>query len=708
MATYNLWNPLSIVLDQEGFYKWLQFENRGMGAGASVSTAAVAAEEKDKAVVPPEKALNSKQKEWLVQKIRGKYETGVAPEKVLSYAQSLPTPPRYVSVGESRMLSVSILHRHGSRGPGMSELKPWGDHSDNGVVSQWQPKEIENLTTTGHILVSSLGRFFSERYIMDAEDPANEREVPMDEPDEEYQELKLERDIVSKGNLGRSMWRCSRSNRVFESGTDFNQALCGTFNHPAQVAPIKDILPRNPTRYEDVEDENREDDHGVDHYFRPWNVFKKEMSAVKNSITSNLDWVNKANNNIAFLKDFFGRVGVDESVLACAPKMLWCCTYAVCLHECERFWPTFVVPSGDHYPIAEKEAPAEGEDGGGVEARVAAKQAEMKKRERRNLTRIVEEMEEEYQGSEKKQQLLRPLEEFPQDGDEGGQGGPASPSKVKQQEEEDAVREQELGLVMARMHALALWVWEQRFVKSPYATELGGRMAFDILQTTMNYPRSGLNLFSAHDYTILGVLSVLRLFPGGHIPNVVGFGGYVVFELWSDTPPKHASYYREKQHVAAMAAGASDETKDEEGRTGAGDVDIDVDGGDDGDGEYQAHSDVQARLEALAEKNSRKPPSESPEDRRVLRVLYNDAPFDHRDEQHVVEYMEAYADAANPVQRDMHRRKWPVMEDNERVLGEWDMPKVARVMGDLLEACKARDMKVCLKGSPHEDYRWLL
>ena len=44
---------------------------------------------------------------------------------------------------------------------------------------------------------------------------------------------------------------------------------------------MKDILPKVPNRYEDVEGENRDDDHGVDHYFRPWNVFKKERAVQK-------------------------------------------------------------------------------------------------------------------------------------------------------------------------------------------------------------------------------------------------------------------------------------------------------------------------------------------------------------------------------------------------------------------------------------------
>ena len=41
-------------------------------------------------------------------------------------ASKKPAKNGYVSPdGESQLLSVSIIHRHGSRGPGESELKPW-------------------------------------------------------------------------------------------------------------------------------------------------------------------------------------------------------------------------------------------------------------------------------------------------------------------------------------------------------------------------------------------------------------------------------------------------------------------------------------------------------------------------------------------------------------------------------------------------------
>ena len=92
----------------------------------------------------------------------------------------------------------------------------------------------------------------------------------------------------------------------------------------------------------------------------------------------------------------------------------------------------------------------------------------------------------------------------------------------------------------------------------------------------------------------------------------------------------------------------------------------------------------------------------------MLRILYNDRPFEPQDEAHVVEYMEAYADSISLVQRYQYQKRWPVMEDQERVLAEWDMKKVARVMGDLYQACRARNMKISLSGSPGEDYRSLV
>ena len=82
--------------------------------------------------------FNRIQKEWYVNRIREKYETGISLEKVVEFAKSLPRPPRFISKGMPKLLSLTILHRHGSRGPGASELKPWSEDKENSIVRQWK------------------------------------------------------------------------------------------------------------------------------------------------------------------------------------------------------------------------------------------------------------------------------------------------------------------------------------------------------------------------------------------------------------------------------------------------------------------------------------------------------------------------------------------------------------------------------------------
>ena len=48
--------------------------------------------------------------------------------------------------GPPQLLSVTIFHRHGSRGPGESELKPWTDRK-HPIVSQWNEQELEVCLT---------------------------------------------------------------------------------------------------------------------------------------------------------------------------------------------------------------------------------------------------------------------------------------------------------------------------------------------------------------------------------------------------------------------------------------------------------------------------------------------------------------------------------------------------------------------------------
>ena len=82
------------------------------------------------------------------------------------------------------------------------------------------------MTPFGRFQLKSLGRFFSERYLMTDDDAANNRELPFDEEVmENFVDAKLYRDVFSKDNQGRSIWRCSKSNRVLESGKDFTKSL---------------------------------------------------------------------------------------------------------------------------------------------------------------------------------------------------------------------------------------------------------------------------------------------------------------------------------------------------------------------------------------------------------------------------------------------------------------------------------------------------
>ena len=52
-------------------------------------------------------------------------------------------------------------------------------------------------------------------------------------------------------------------------------------------------------------------------------------------------------------------------------------------------------------------------------------------------------------------------------------------------------------------------------------------------------PKYTMAIYSAHDYTIYGVLSNLRLY--SEYECMLGFGSTLTFELWQGTPPSHQS-----------------------------------------------------------------------------------------------------------------------------------------------------------------------
>lgn len=60
-----------------------------------------------------------------------------------------------------KLLSRSILFRHGARGPGDSELKPWDN--THPIVMQWKSNELENLSAVGIAQAEVLGNWFAKQ-----------------------------------------------------------------------------------------------------------------------------------------------------------------------------------------------------------------------------------------------------------------------------------------------------------------------------------------------------------------------------------------------------------------------------------------------------------------------------------------------------------------------------------------------------------------
>ena len=212
-----------------------------------------------------------------------------------------------------------------------------------------------------------------------------------------------------------------------------------------------------------------------------------------------------------------------------------------CVSMNVRFWPAFAVdaqkegvpsPNPVDTPVDEDEGGA-----GEIERKIAAAVAMKKALNRRALINTLNEMEEEYSNSVELRRNLRVEDEICHNLDathsEGSKSettmpsapGAAVSSQSEMENEDiqdiDGVEERP---VFAKLQELALWAWEQRFIVSPYSTELGGRLAFDLLKTALNHGKTGFNLFSGHDYSILGVLGVLELLPEGKYLEMWGLG----------------------------------------------------------------------------------------------------------------------------------------------------------------------------------------
>ena len=78
-----------------------------------------------------------------------------------------------------RLLHASVLFRHGARGPGVSELRPF-QLAAGGLTpaaAQWAPDDMEQLTETGEAQMAALGAWFRAEYLGAARDDARAREL---------------------------------------------------------------------------------------------------------------------------------------------------------------------------------------------------------------------------------------------------------------------------------------------------------------------------------------------------------------------------------------------------------------------------------------------------------------------------------------------------------------------------------------------------
>lgn len=189
------------------------------------------------------------------------------------------------------MISALILHRHGARGPGASELGPW--EKSNEIVSQWNECDIENITSVGKKQMIALGKMFALRYAIEMK-------------------KQKEKDFV--------FFRCSKSSRAAESGLDFIKSL----NHTV----AEQLVSETPTSYS----------VSADYYFRSWKVnlnISKKMKSKKDSKETKI----KAEENKEFIRYMCEKLNVKNELENNLAHAFWSTTHINNIAECEHFFP---------------------------------------------------------------------------------------------------------------------------------------------------------------------------------------------------------------------------------------------------------------------------------------------------------------------------------------------------------------------------------
>jgi hypothetical protein len=195
---------------------------------------------------------------------------------------------------DGKLISISILHRHGARGPGKSELSPFND--ENIIKTQWKTDEFEVITSAGHQHIKNLGAWYARRC------------------------EQLSHDSAASINPT-YFWRCSKSDRAIESGEDFTSA----FN----ALKSTQVFSQKSVPY----------DVDADCYFRSWNIYKDESHIPKEECKMiQNDWYEKLKKNKDFLTKIFKEVNASKKVFTPSTIALWSTTYLMALRECEEFW----------------------------------------------------------------------------------------------------------------------------------------------------------------------------------------------------------------------------------------------------------------------------------------------------------------------------------------------------------------------------------
>jgi len=113
-----------------------------------------------------------------------------------------------------KLVSATIMHRHGARGPGESELSPWDESSR--IFTQWDEKDLEVINRPGHVQMGALGIWFAE-YI-------------------------TRHGLLNDPSSCEVLWRCSKSDRAKESGEDFVSSVNDSLGQKVIITTASSII----------------------------------------------------------------------------------------------------------------------------------------------------------------------------------------------------------------------------------------------------------------------------------------------------------------------------------------------------------------------------------------------------------------------------------------------------------------------------------